>query len=165
MKTDWQSVPVPAGLSNRPRDARGFPITFVTLMDSNGRPDFTVIDGRKILRCIQEQLCGLCGTTLFQPVAFIGGPLACGERAFLDPPMHPECAEYAMQVCPHIATPTARYSKPDLSDGREVFDAVDPNRPDTFGLYVTDGYSLAEYEGQPIFVANPPTTLTWQEAS
>jgi len=160
---DWQSVPMPAELVNRPRDARGFPITFVTLMDSDGRPDFTVIDGQKIVRCIQDHLCGLCGTTLFQPIAFIGGPLAAEQNLFLDPPMHPDCAEYAMKVCPHIATPTARYSKPNLSDGRVLFDAVDPNRPERFVLYVTDTAQVVEYEGQPIFMAAPPTTLTWQE--
>lgn len=163
MKHDWQSVPMPAGIAARPKDARGFPITFVTLIQSDGRPDFTTVDGGKIMRCIYEDLCGLCGQDLGQgqPVAFIGGPISCSGGNFLDPPMHPECAKYAMQVCPHIAIDTSRYAKPKEGEGRELFQGVSPDRPDKFGLYATDAFKVVNYMGQPMFSANPPIEIIW----
>ena len=118
---------MPPGVAARPRDPRGFPITFVTLIQQDGTADFTTIDGQKILRCVNERLCGLCGVGFWDDetniVAFIGGPLSCEHRNFLDPPMHVACAEYAMQVCPHIAIDTSRYSKPKVGgpEERELF--------------------------------------------
>jgi hypothetical protein len=174
---NWQDVEMPPSLAARPRDPRGFPITFVTLIDHKGKPDFTTIDARKIIACIQQSRCGMCGeawpSMSNSPegarrsddhlMAFIGGPLSCQNRNFLDPPMHVECAEYAMKVCPHITTPTARYKKQVLGgpDQREVFDEVAAERPEKFGLYVTDGCRVIDYQGQPVFIANPPSRLEW----
>lgn len=168
MSRDWQSIPVPGALAERPRDDRGFPITFVTLITSDGRPDFTTIDGQKILRCIQEGLCGMCGMDLdLDPhgdagnttSAFIGGPLSIENRNFLDPPMHEWCASYAMQVCPHIAIDTSRYSKPKLDDGegRELYQGVADERPERFGMLVveTQYIRLARHQGQPVFLVDP----------
>ncbi len=36
-------------------------------------------------------------------VAFLGGPGAAEQRCYVDPPMHPDCAEAATRLCPHIA--------------------------------------------------------------
>lgn len=170
---DWKAVPMPPGLAARPRDVRGFPITFVTLIQQDGKPDFTTIDGEKIVRCLREALCGLCGKGWPNKsgrkddhlLAFIGGPKAIEHRNFLDPPMHVECAEYAMKVCPHIAIPTSRYSKPNLDgpEKRELFEHVDPIRPERFGLYVTDAMRIELHHGQPVFFAGEPRYIEWQE--
>ena len=176
MKHDWQSVPMPPSIAERPKDARGFPITFVTLIQSDGRPDFTSIDGEKILRCMNEALCGLCGqgwpSSSNSPegsrrsddhlIAFIGGPLSCANQNFLDPPMHVECARYAMQVCPHIVIPTSRYAKSKAGhEGRVEFVGVHPDRPEKFGLYITDKCRVVSYLGQPLFQAADPIDITW----
>jgi len=163
MKHDWQEIELPPGIAKRPRDPRGFPITFVTLIQSDGRPDFTTIDGRQILRCVQEHLCGMCGEPLAGPMAFIGGPLAIEHRNFLDPPMHVECAEYAMRVCPHIAIPTARYAKPKQGEGRQLYQNVHPDRPEKFGLLVTRLCRIASMDGQPVFFAGEPERVAWQD--
>ena len=175
MKHDWQSIPIPGALAERPRDNRGFPITFVTLITSDGRPDFTTIDGQKIIACIREGLCGMCGTSLFEgemvadepTAAFVGGPIAIENRNFLDPPMHEWCASYAMQVCPHIAIDTSRYSKPQLDDGegRELFRGIHPDRPERFGMAVISVglIGVTEYQGQPVFkLLDKPAEVRWQ---
>ena len=157
---------MPAGIAERPRDVRGFPITFVTFIGSDGRPDFTTIDAERILDCLRERLCGMCGHELGlgENVAFIGGPKSIEHGNFLDPPMHPECARYAMKVCPHIAIPTARYGKPLENGEREYFDQVDPNRPEKFGLIEVLDYGITRIDGQPVFLINPfAGTTTWQE--
>lgn len=171
MKHDWQDVPMPKDIAALPTDARGFPITFVSLIQSDGRPDFTTIDGEKIMRCLTEGLCGLCGNGWpaletrndDHLIAFIGGPISCGTGSFLDPAMHVTCAEYAMKVCPHIAINTSRYSKPKEGEGRELFQGVSPDRPAKFGLYITDAFNLINYMGQPMFKANEPIDIIWSE--
>lgn len=110
------SVPLPESMSGLPKDKRGYPIPWIVLRDKHGLPHFTVNDGRKVAQCAKFGLCGICGKALGTHVPknpqkgayFVGGP-ACfySERgAFLDPPMHRECAEYAMRVCPYIANPS-----------------------------------------------------------
>jgi hypothetical protein len=158
----WRDVPLPPGLDQRPKDARGYPVTFVTLIDpETGRPDFTTIDGAAILQCVQHDLCGLCGLEHDGPYAFIGGPLSCENHNFLDPPMHVACAEYAMQVCPHLAISTSRYAKPNLTGGRELFPLVSDERPEKFGLYVTKAYRIVNHEGQPVFLTWEPDEIRW----
>lgn len=166
----WQDVPVPDGLAQRPRDNRGYPITFVTLITSDGRPDFTTVDGQKILACIKDGLCGLCGIALEENgiCAFIGGPLSIENRNFLDAPMHLTCAQYAMQVCPHIAIDTSRYSKPKLDDGegRSLFAGVSDERPDRFGMLICPFQSIVigVYQEQPVFLVDSEATVgvRWQ---
>lgn len=179
----WRDIPLPEALTQRPKDDRGFPITFVTLIQEDGTPDFTTIDARQILRCIVEKSCGMCGVALpvasvetlptglghdvrtrsYGAVAFIGGPLAIENKNFLDPPMHVSCAEYAMRVCPHIAIPTARYAKPKEGEGRRVFELVEPTRPERFGMYVTSHYQVVPYQGQPVFLAEPADRVVWAD--
>lgn len=156
---------MPMGIAARPRDVRGFPITFVTLITSDGHPDFTTIDAQKIIACIQQDLCGMCGLSNETEVAFIGGPLSVENGNFLDPPMHVDCARYAIKACPHIAIDTARYSKPNLGgpEGRELFPHVSSDRPDKFGLLVTSSFEVTGFRGQPIFLVTGPAEITWQE--
>lgn len=175
MKHEWQSVPMPDGIAARPRDARGFPITFVTLIGPDGRPDFTTIDAEKIYRCCTESLCGMCGLGWPHPTetrpddhlaAFIGGPLSIENQNFLDPPMHVQCAEYAMKVCPHIAIDTSRYSKPKGDEEgihREFFQEIHPDRPEKFGLMLTSSHEVALFRGQPIFLPTKVEGVIWQE--
>lgn len=167
MKHDWQSVEMPEAIAELPRDSRGFPITFVTLIEPDGRPDFTTVNGEKIARCIREALCGLCGKCFYDDetniVAFIGGPMSMESGQFLDPPMHVECAEYAFQVCPHIAIDTSRYAKPKEGGGRVVNPHFDPERPEKFGIFLTytSGYQVALVGDTAVFIARPITTPKW----
>lgn len=160
---DWQSVPIPEALAARPRDTRGFPITFITKVDSDGRPDFTVLDEQAMFQVVQHVLCGLCGTTLRgqEALAFIGGPISVENQMFSDPWMHVECAEYALQVCPHLAISTSRYSKP--SEGATVNPYVSTERPDRVALYVTNGAAVTSCFDQLVFAASPPKEVRWSD--
>ncbi len=107
---------LPSRLAELPRDHRGYPITYVTVIRSDGRPDFTEVDGARRLECIRDELCGLCGQTLGYWRAVIGGPLVMRSRLTLDPPMHVECATFAatdpVSGCPFLLhMGFARYAK------------------------------------------------------
>jgi hypothetical protein len=95
--------PLPDGLVRRPRDRRGLPIPFVQALNDDGTPDFTAVDATLAWKAGEERRCGLCGESIGYWVAFIGGPKSVQHRAFLDPPMHPECAHAAVRLCPHMA--------------------------------------------------------------
>lgn len=161
---DWKDVPIPEKLASRPKDGRGFPISYVTRVDPHtGAPDFTVIDGEQVGICCRYNLCGLCGRQFeAPPIVFIGGPKSIGNRAFLDPPMHPECAEYAAKVCPHLAISTSRYSK-DTPEGATRHPLLDPERAEKFGLYYTIGTTADLYGDTIIFFPREPTKVVWLE--
>ncbi|MDO8414806.1 MAG: hypothetical protein Q7S87_01195 [Agitococcus sp.] len=92
---------IPAWMRNLPRDSRGFPVPFFTTLRAEGQA-FDVAVPDKWERAFLQQVCGLCGKELGPLLAFVGGPLNLEHRYFRALPMHGECAEYALQVCPFI---------------------------------------------------------------
>src|SRR5262252_1142176 len=107
MTENWRNIPVPDRMKNLPRDPRGFPIFIMAYRDPNGRAHFTVNDEDVRRRLIAQDRCSVCGGRLQRGRWFVGGEKSafdpCG--AYLDPPMHHECAGYALQVCPYLASP------------------------------------------------------------
>lgn len=86
---------------------RKLPIPFSAARDDK-RPEvgmFTVADPVKVEQCHRYRLCGVCGGGLGYWIAFVGGSGSAspGTGAYQDPPMHEECAEAAMRLCPYIA--------------------------------------------------------------
>lgn len=100
---------VPFRLARRPRDVRGYVVPWVQFISDDGTPNFKVLDDRKTAKALRRRLCGLCGQPMRKHVYFIGGPLCVDHRIFYDPPMHRECAVYAMTTCPHLARSKGRY--------------------------------------------------------
>lgn len=100
-------VPIPDRMKALARDARGYPIPFIALIDSSGVAHFSTNDTTKTYRCHYEGRCGICGQKLLAAKWFVGGPLSAfhPDGAYFDAPMHGECAEYACRVCPWIAAP------------------------------------------------------------
>jgi hypothetical protein len=58
-----------------------------------GTGDFAAIQAEKGIACAQQRLCAICGTPLQYWIAFLGGARCAEQRIYLDPPMHPACAE------------------------------------------------------------------------
>lgn len=123
--------------------------------------------------CVEHHKCAMCGDRLDYWIAFIGGPKSIRYRAFLDPAMHVDCAEYAMAVCPWmlggadfkdaertlVAAPTRELTPiPDGSDNR-------------IAMYLTHGYKLKrktiKVNGAPQVLvycfANPMKRAVWHE--
>lgn len=105
--TTWRDVPVPQMLARRPRDRRGFVIPWAVMVDEHSTPHFTVMDEIRRIHVLERDLCPLCGFKLFRYRAFVGGPRSAFDPngAYTDPPMHLDCAQYALQVCPYLAAP------------------------------------------------------------
>jgi hypothetical protein len=91
--------------------AAGLPIPFSALIDEDGKPDFRINDIAKVTKCMVYRLCGVCGLPLEEFIWFTGGPLCEASHFFADPPMHEECARYALKACPFLSGKREEYSE------------------------------------------------------
>lgn len=134
MTQDRMAVPIPRLMRTLERDERGYPVPFLVWRDKDKRPHFTINDHTKIARCQRRFLCAICGKRMKDGYWFIGGARCFLHRlgAFLDPPVHLDCGEYALAVCPFLAARS--YTK--RIDARTV-------RPGT----VPDDIALVRHEG------------------
>jgi hypothetical protein len=110
-----KQIPIPDRMKHLPLDPRGYPIFAMAYRDASGRAHFTINDEAKRQRMIARDLCSICGAPLWRGRWFIGGEKSAfhPHGAYIDPPMHKECAHYALRVCPYLAAPS--YAK--LLDG------------------------------------------------
>jgi hypothetical protein len=88
-------------------DHRGYPIPWGVFVDKAGRPHFQINDDVLRYKALKGGLCPICGYPLLRGRWFVGGPMSAFHEngAFADPPMHHECMQYAMRVCPYLAAP------------------------------------------------------------
>jgi hypothetical protein len=138
MKND---VPIPENMRYLPRDKRGYPIPTIVFRDSDGNPHFTINAEERREFVLKLDRCGICNHPLSRGRWFVGGPLsAFHERgAFIDPPMHHACAQYALRVCPYLAMPSWTHSiEAKTLDPKKIAvpilvdHTVDNTRPDFF---------------------------------
>lgn len=102
-----RQAPLPKRMRALQKDSRGYPTPFIILRDSTGKPCFTINDSLRVVRCLVEKRCPICGYRLDKTIWFVGGPMSAlhPNGAYLDTGMHYECMEYALQVCPYLASP------------------------------------------------------------
>lgn len=138
------SVVVPKRMRTLERDARGYPIPFIVLRDKLKQPMFTINDVRRTTECRTRRLCSICGKRL-DTMWFVGGTRCFihDRGAFIDPPLHYECGEYALQVCPFLAMPSynkridSKKLKPENMHEHMALlsiDHMDPAQPEFFGI-------------------------------
>lgn len=148
------NTPIPERMKHVPTDHRGLPIPYIVQRDRQGKPMFIVNDAAKVAQCGAFGLCGICGKPLGRrpdsPSVgyFVGGPgcFYMKAGAFLDPPMHRECAEYALRVCPYIANP---------SYGRDQARLLS-NHPERLAGSAPDGVDVLTAPASPGFEGKPP---------
>jgi hypothetical protein len=150
------------------RDARGYPIPWIVLEDGDGH-HFTVNDINRVFLCIKRDLCGICAHRLYKGRWFVGGPLAAFDErgAYLDPPLHHECATYALRVCPYLALPSYR----GRIEGRTVkeaqllvaYRAIDRRPP----LFISAMAIAQTVRDGPVFVPKRPfkSVEFWRDGS
>lgn len=161
MKSDHDNVAIPARMAHLERDRRGYPIPVSVYRDSDGRPHFTIIDELKRQRVIADDRCPICGGKLTRGRWFVGGPMSAfnNRGAYIDPPMHGECARYALRVCPYLAAPNydKRIDDKTLPPGDDAPLLLDPTlipeRPDYFVAVMATGQKLIMNGGVVQYIA------------
>src|SRR6186997_773367 len=142
------TVPMPARMAHLPLDARGFPTPVVVLI-KDGAPVFTINDAAALEAVWARDLCGICGQPLTRGRWFVMGPASALDPngAYVDPPMHHDCLDYAMRVCPYLAAP--RYGRlvgPAMAAQKRIATAPDPTannqRPPLFVAVFANGQKL-----------------------
>lgn len=94
----------PARIARLKINEKGFPVPwFVAWID--GKPDFRVVGEGKVPEAIRTNSCWICGEPLGRYKAFVVGPMCAVNRVSSEPPMHRECAEYAVKACPFMTQP------------------------------------------------------------
>lgn len=110
------------------------------------RPDFPTIDVRRLVTCRKQNRCWICGNGLKAFKTFVFGPASALVQMSTEPPSHPECANYAVQVCPFIIDPTRLHvsEKPGfkLKEGQTLMPEVGPGNPGVAIIWTTRSYEF-----------------------
>jgi hypothetical protein len=160
---NWTDVIMPERIKNLPHDPeRGYPIPFfVAWID--GKADFRIADDEKRVRCVKERLCWICGEKLGRYLAFVIGPMCAINRISAEPPMHRDCAEYSVRVCPFLLNPNQKRNpkKVDAEIDEPPGIAIMRN-PGCMVVWITTGYSIVRDQvDRVLFGVGPPLKLVW----
>jgi hypothetical protein len=140
------NLPEPERVARLPH-YKGIPITYTTLVDENGKPDFKSTDSDKVWEVKRDQKCSICGEHLDYWVAFMVTEKEAQTQLIYENPNHEECLRYAFQLCPWLYYAKATYS--DLTKSSlegYTFGHAHPDReisnerPSTLGIYITRSY-------------------------
>jgi hypothetical protein len=145
---------IPVFLSHLPL-YHGLPVPF-TAMVVDGVPDFRVVDPAKVVGCVQEKICAICGVRLGEFCSFIGGPLCKENHLFADPAMHEHCAEYAAKICPFVSGNKTEYSVRPIDESKvKVIEEASAVRPTTMFILRTrtKTVKLVQHEGTVLIQA------------
>lgn len=150
-------VLIPQRMRALPRDSRGLPIPWGVFVDKSGLAHFAINDEHKREAMIRRDLCSVCGMKLFRGRWFVGGTLSAfhPHGAFIDPPLHSECANYALRACPYLAVPryAGEIGRKKLESNKAalppmvLFDrSMEPGRPtdDVFVAVMATGQTVLE---------------------
>jgi hypothetical protein len=94
----------PLPFAELPLDAElGVPVPFACGTASYGDPgapppSARQLDGRRVTQCALSRVCGVCGSGLGRPLAFVGSPDEAARNAFHFPACHLECARRLLDV-------------------------------------------------------------------
>ena len=102
------AVPMPRWITRLPRTKHGLPVPYIAQEREDGSPNLGEVDLVISAHCHRESRLDLWGQAGAAERTFITGPGVFGsDYGCNDPPMHEECAHYALRVCPHLIAPSS----------------------------------------------------------
>lgn len=163
-------VPMPDNIRELPYDRRGLPIPYIIHITEDGTPNFIVNDMLKVGECLSKGWCAICGKPLDGDHWAVGGPGSAYDPrgAYLDTPLHHDCAAYALTVCPYLAMPAysgvqgaarERYMERMSEQLSMTLEdpTVDPDKPKMFVLAELTGLlATLNPQGQVLLTPNRP---------
>lgn len=163
MKNLHPEIQMPDRIAALPQDPeRHYPVPFF-VASVNGKPDFRIADEEKRIRCVKERLCWICGEKLGRYIVFVIGPMCAINRISAEPPMHRDCAEYSVRVCPFLLNPNQKRNpkKVDAELGEPPGIMIARN-PGCMVIWITTSYSIVRDQvDRVLFGVGPPTALSW----
>lgn len=154
--THKRDVPVPQRMATRPRDRKGRIVPFFVGYN-HGEPDFRTIAAGRVGECFRAELCWLCGQRMGAHRWFVVGPMCVANRLSSEPPSHYECARYAVEVCPHLITPSAKRRAVNLPEDAEPPPGIGVTRnPGAVVLWESRSYYPVRLETGMLFNLGEP---------
>lgn len=154
--------PLPSRMTALKLDHRGYPVPwFVAWID--GKPDFRVIDGKKMAPAIRLRRCWICGEKLGRYMTFLIGPMCAINRTISEPPSHTDCARFSAQACPFLTLPMASRREANMPDKISECAGVGLKRnPGVVCLWTTTSYRpFGDGKGGVLFRLGEPEQLEW----
>ncbi len=158
---------LPTSMRHLPRDPKHHSAPVPFFIDYvNGEPDFRTMDGRKLVRCIKEKLCWVCGRRLGVHVTFPLGCMCVINRTNAEPPSHYECARWSVQNCPFLSNPKMVRREDDLINNAK-FNAESAGigiarNPGVVALWRTRSYEVFPApNGGVLFTVGEPEAVEW----
>ena len=160
--------PLTQRLAKLPIDERGYPVPFfVSWVD--GKPEFRIADGRKMVRCVREKLCWTCGEKLGKYMTFAIGPMCAINRISAEPPSHKDCCEWSVKGCPFLSKPKMKRREDDFM--RQTAEENPPagvmleRNPGVTLLWTTLSYKpIPDHNKKVLFsIGEPQSTSWWRE--
>lgn len=158
------AVPMPPRIAALKRDRRGYPIPrFIDRSaDRDGEPDFRIMDGAYMARCIRNRICWICGDKLGRYMTFPIGPMCAINRNIAEPPSHLECCHYSAKVCPFLSVPEMRRIERGKLEGTWVSGEMIARNPGAICLWTVEQYrSWKPRPGELLFDIGEPVAVEW----
>jgi len=144
-----------------PMDERGYPVPFfVQWVD--GKPDFRIMDGAKLVRCVKERLCWTCGQPLGRWLAFVIGPMCTVTRTTSEPASHRDCAEWSVLGCPFLSRPNMVRREDELTESCVQAGHGIKRNPGVIAVWMTKEFKLfRDAKGGVLFSVGAPESVSW----
>lgn len=146
------------------RNRAGFHVPYFVADQHTRNPDFRVAGRPQFRAAVRGNLCWVCG--LRRPGsadAFTIGPMCAVNRVSAEPPAHPECAEYSVQVCPFLSNPAMRRREaglpPDAADSMAGMPIL--RNPGVTLIWTTNRWTLSKIHNGWIFDLGDPLSVSW----
>jgi len=94
-------VPVPFATD----PTAGYGVDPVDTVAAAGRADLGTVVNSRAIQCALSRVCGLCGLSLSGPPTFVGSAAEADTNTFRFPPMHRDCADYALRTFTGLGVP------------------------------------------------------------
>lgn len=152
-------------IAKLPVDERGYPVPFfVDYLD--GKPEFRAMDGRKLVRCLKEKLCWVCGDPMGVNKSFLIGPMCAITRTTSEPSAHLDCAVWSARACPFLTKPQMVRREDDVSlkFNENVAGFMVRRNPGVMCIWNTRSFTIfRSYAGGDgiLFAVGDPDSVSW----
>jgi hypothetical protein len=73
--------------------------------EPSGPADLGAVVKARAIQCALSRICSLCGLSMSRPTTFVGSMSEAESNSFGFPPMHADCADFALETYPRLGVP------------------------------------------------------------
>jgi hypothetical protein len=151
-------IPMPSRIAKLPISDQGYPVPyFVRWID--GKPDFRIMDSKKLVDCVSHKKCWVCGEQLGQFLCFAIGPMCMCNHVSSEPPSHHDCAAYSTQACPFLTMPNMRRNEKDLPEEHGAAGIMLRRNPGVVLIWTCTEYKPFRVDNGVLFQLGDPVRL------